>query len=196
MVRTKVAKSALTLSTPTLAKIAVSAAKAADSTAQNCQDDSVNVMMPPCARRSGIPCCLPAPCDRALGDAEHRPAGLAASQARMRVAHFLMQRRVAHHAALADALRADLELRLDQRDQRGARLGERERAGSTVSRPMKLASHTTSRPARARARRRDAAHWCVPAPPRADRCAASRPAGRGRHRPHRPWRRRASAARR
>src|SRR3546814_2767825 len=35
MVRTKVAKSELTFSTPTLAKIAVSAAKAADNSAQN-----------------------------------------------------------------------------------------------------------------------------------------------------------------
>src|SRR5262245_42481445 len=40
MVRTKVAKSALTFSTPTLAKIAVRAANTADATAQNCQDDS------------------------------------------------------------------------------------------------------------------------------------------------------------
>src|SRR5271166_2336732 len=37
IVRTKVAKSEVTFSTPTLAKIAVSAAKAADSTAQVCQ---------------------------------------------------------------------------------------------------------------------------------------------------------------
>src|SRR5262245_7166322 len=39
MVRMNVAKSALTFSTPTLAKIAVSAANTADSTAHSCHDD-------------------------------------------------------------------------------------------------------------------------------------------------------------
>ena len=39
MVRTNVAKSELTFSTPTLAKIAVSAANTAERTAQNCQDE-------------------------------------------------------------------------------------------------------------------------------------------------------------
>ncbi len=39
MVRMKVAKSALTFSMPILAKIAVSAANAADSSAQNCQEN-------------------------------------------------------------------------------------------------------------------------------------------------------------
>src|SRR3954462_1871839 len=39
-VRMKVARSELTFSTPILAKIAVSAAKIAESTAQNCQDDT------------------------------------------------------------------------------------------------------------------------------------------------------------
>ena len=39
MVRMKVARSELMFSTPTLAKMAVSAAKTADITAQNCQDD-------------------------------------------------------------------------------------------------------------------------------------------------------------
>ncbi|WP_245543682.1 hypothetical protein [Mesorhizobium sp. M00.F.Ca.ET.220.01.1.1] len=40
-VRIKVAKSELMVSMPTLAKIAVSAAKAADSSAQNCQEEAV-----------------------------------------------------------------------------------------------------------------------------------------------------------
>src|SRR5262245_14172383 len=44
MVRMKVAKSALTFSTPTLAKIAVRAANTADATAQNCQNDSAPSM--------------------------------------------------------------------------------------------------------------------------------------------------------
>src|SRR5580692_12073789 len=39
MVRMKVARSELTFSTPTLAKIAVSAAKTADSTAHTCHDE-------------------------------------------------------------------------------------------------------------------------------------------------------------
>ena len=41
MVRMKVAKSEPTFSMPTLAKMAVSAAKPADSTAQNCQEASI-----------------------------------------------------------------------------------------------------------------------------------------------------------
>src|SRR6266567_2037080 len=44
-VRMKVARSGLMSSTPTLAKIAVSAAKTAESTAQICQDDSVTGFM-------------------------------------------------------------------------------------------------------------------------------------------------------
>jgi hypothetical protein len=40
-VRTSVAKSESTFSTPTLAKIAASVAKAAERSAQNCQDRSV-----------------------------------------------------------------------------------------------------------------------------------------------------------
>ncbi len=39
MVRMKVARSELMFSTPTLAKIAVSAANTAENTAQTCQDD-------------------------------------------------------------------------------------------------------------------------------------------------------------
>lgn len=39
-VRMKVARSALTFATPTLAKIAVSAANIADRIAQNCQEES------------------------------------------------------------------------------------------------------------------------------------------------------------
>ena len=43
-VRMKVAKSELTFSTPILAKMAVSAAKAADSSAQSYQEKNVNFM--------------------------------------------------------------------------------------------------------------------------------------------------------
>ncbi len=42
------------------------------------------------------------------------------------------------------------------------------------------------RAARAAARRSGGGHWCVPAPPRAGRCAASSRAARARHRRHRP----------
>jgi hypothetical protein len=45
MVRMKVAKSELTFSTPTFAKIAVSAAKIADGTAHACQEE--NRLIPP-----------------------------------------------------------------------------------------------------------------------------------------------------
>src|SRR4051812_32760578 len=44
IVRTKVAKSEPTFSTPILANIAVSAAKAADRTAQNCHERSADFM--------------------------------------------------------------------------------------------------------------------------------------------------------
>ena len=47
MVRMKVARSELTFSTPTFAKIAVSAANTADSTAQNCQDENALEFMAP-----------------------------------------------------------------------------------------------------------------------------------------------------
>ena len=47
MVRMKVARSELTFSTPTLAKIAVSAANTADSTAQNCHDENALAFMAP-----------------------------------------------------------------------------------------------------------------------------------------------------
>jgi hypothetical protein len=46
MVRTKVAKSELTFSTPILAKIARSAADAANRTAQNCQERNAGFMKP------------------------------------------------------------------------------------------------------------------------------------------------------
>jgi hypothetical protein len=46
-VRTKVAKSVLTFSTPTLAKMAVSAAKIADRSAQNGQDSRVVLIVSP-----------------------------------------------------------------------------------------------------------------------------------------------------
>src|SRR6266567_2838078 len=45
IVRMKVARSGLMSSTPTLAKIAVSAANTADSTAQTCQEEKVSGLM-------------------------------------------------------------------------------------------------------------------------------------------------------
>src|SRR5882672_4830033 len=51
----KVARSELTFSTPTLAKIAVSAAKIADSTAQSCQDENtLELMVAPVGMASGL----------------------------------------------------------------------------------------------------------------------------------------------
>src|SRR5205807_1001825 len=47
IVRMKVAKSELTFSTPTFAKIAVSAAKPAESNAQTCQDQMLDMEEPP-----------------------------------------------------------------------------------------------------------------------------------------------------
>src|SRR5580704_9469835 len=47
MVRMKVARSELTFSTPTFAKIAVRAANTADSTAQNCHDENALAFMAP-----------------------------------------------------------------------------------------------------------------------------------------------------
>ena len=66
------------------------------------------------------------PLDRAFGDAQHPPAGQAADPGADAVADFLVQFRLAHHAALADPALADLELGLDQRDQAGAGPGQRQ----------------------------------------------------------------------
>ncbi len=57
-------------------------------------------------------------------------------------ADLAMERGVAHHAAFADAARADLELRLDEGDEARRGAASASAAGSTVSRPMKLASQT------------------------------------------------------
>src|SRR5262245_54096261 len=54
--------------------------------------------------------------DRAFDDAEHRPARLALEPSADAIADFLMQRGIAHHATLADAVWPYLELRLDERD--------------------------------------------------------------------------------
>jgi len=58
-------------------------------------------------------------------------------------ADLLVLLRVAHHAAFCRPRPADLELRLDQRDEMGAPAPQkRVLPGSTISRPMKLASQT------------------------------------------------------
>src|SRR5690348_17229571 len=60
--------------------------------------------------------------DPAFGQPQHRPAlrGQPGADAR---ADLLVQGGIAHHPALADARLADLELRLDQGDEHGPRLG-------------------------------------------------------------------------
>src|SRR5688572_18296105 len=64
--------------------------------------------------------------DRALSDTDHVPAGAFEPLPHF-AAHALMQRRVTDDPALPDFLAPDLELRLDQRHQRAARLGADER---------------------------------------------------------------------
>lgn len=65
--------------------------------------------------------------DMAFGEAEHPPAGQAVEPGGDLPTDLVVQGRVAHHAALADARLADLELRLDQGDQTCALSGRRER---------------------------------------------------------------------
>src|SRR5262249_12602640 len=65
--------------------------------------------------------------DRAVGETEHGPAGLAAEPVGDARADCPMEFGVADDAPLADLRRADLELRLDQRDQMGGGRGQGER---------------------------------------------------------------------
>ena len=67
-------------------------------------------------------------------DAEHGPARLRAEPGGDARADRLVQRRVAHDAALADLRRADLELRLDQRDETRAGRRQRQRRPAARSR--------------------------------------------------------------
>ena len=60
--------------------------------------------------------------------------GCAAIQAAARSQTSLLDRGIAHHAALADMLATGLELRLDQRDELGPLGGERERRRQAPSR--------------------------------------------------------------
>ena len=69
------------------------------------------------------------PRDRALGNPAHRPSRLRLQPGPHIMAHRLMDRRVAHHAALADLLPPGLELRLDQGDQPGAGRGKPQPGG-------------------------------------------------------------------
>src|SRR5438874_11228044 len=65
--------------------------------------------------------------DRAFDDPDHGPGGLGCDPGRGALAGVAMNLRVAHDAALADTLAADLELRLDERHQLGVLGGERQR---------------------------------------------------------------------
>ncbi len=58
-----------------------------------------------------------------------------------------MQRRIAHHSALADFAAPDLELRFDQRDQGGARRGQPERYLEHLGQPdeTRIADHPVAR---------------------------------------------------
>src|SRR5690348_17389711 len=64
--------------------------------------------------------------DRAFDDTKNTPA-LRREPGGDPVADLAMQRRIAHHAAFADAVWANLELRLDQRHEIRLLLGQRQR---------------------------------------------------------------------
>src|SRR5258708_8395319 len=68
------------------------------------------------------------PLNGALGQAFHAPARLRLEPSGNALAHLAMERRIAHHATLADLALADLELRLDERDE--TRRGRSERPRS------------------------------------------------------------------
>src|SRR5260221_9762109 len=67
------------------------------------------------------------PLNGALGQAFHAPARLRLEPSGNALAHVAMERGIAHHATLADLALADLELRLDERDETRRGRGERQR---------------------------------------------------------------------